>query len=162
MALAMWKPHHLVFERRTVARADSPNLAVEKRRSIDVAADEFVNAIGRVQNVAVDLRAFDRFGLEGKRHRRFVAALELESREVDALAIEPWRRAGLQTAPGKADGFQGVGEIAGRRLADATGRLLLRADVNEAIEERPGRDDKRRTRAAFAGLQFETRHVSVA
>src|SRR5206468_2768796 len=38
VALTMWKAHHLVLERRAVARPDSRDLAVIKRRFEDVLA----------------------------------------------------------------------------------------------------------------------------
>ncbi len=59
MPLAVRKAHHLVLERRTVARADAADLPVEEGRRVDVAANELVHAIGRVQEMTVDLRAID-------------------------------------------------------------------------------------------------------
>ena len=55
--LAVREPHDLVLERRAVARADAADLAVEERRLADVRAHELVDALGRVQQVAVDLIA---------------------------------------------------------------------------------------------------------
>ena len=49
MSLAMRKPHHLVFERRAVARPDSGDLAVEQRRLVNVSPYELVDFVRRVQ-----------------------------------------------------------------------------------------------------------------
>ena len=57
MPLLVRKPDDLVFERRTVARTDALNLPVEQRRAIDVRAHEIADAIVRVQQIALDLRA---------------------------------------------------------------------------------------------------------
>ena len=96
------KPDDLVLERRAVARTDAANLPVEQRRAVDVRAHDRSHAIVRVQQVAVDLRPTDRARQEREGHRRIVAALDGErsvrdaTLEVDARAIEPRRRAGLQ------------------------------------------------------------------
>ncbi len=43
----------------------------------------------------------------------------------------------------KPNAFQRLGEVPGRRLAGATGRGLLRTDMNQAVQESPGGDDQR-------------------
>ena len=63
--------------------------------------------------------------------------------EIDAVAIEPRRRAGLQAAPLEAERLQRLGQLARGRLAGAARRLLLRPDVNQAVQKRAGRDDQR-------------------
>ena len=55
--LAMREPHHLVLERRAVARADAADLAVEERRLANVLPHELVDTVGRVQQVAINLVA---------------------------------------------------------------------------------------------------------
>src|SRR5262245_10250263 len=99
MPLPMRKPHHFVLERRTVSWADSANLAVEERRLPNIRSNEIVHSIGRVEHVTRDLIAIDCVGLERKRHRRAIAALHREPREVDALPIESRWSACLQASP---------------------------------------------------------------
>ena len=53
--------------------------------------------------------------------------------------------------------FERLGELARRRLAGAARRPLLRPDVDQAVEERAGRDDERRGSEALAVLELETR-----
>ena len=59
MPLPVREPHHLVFERRAVARTDALDLAVEERRLVDVLPHQLVDAVGRVQQVTGDLRPID-------------------------------------------------------------------------------------------------------
>src|SRR5437867_5178311 len=60
VTLLLRKADDLVLQRRTVARADTANLAVEERGPIDVRSNQVPHAIVRVQQVAVNLRAIDR------------------------------------------------------------------------------------------------------
>ena len=81
--------------------------------------------------------------------------------EVDALAIEPRRRPGLQPAPLEAERLQRFGEVARRRLAGASRRVLLGADVNQPVQERAGRDDERAARVRIAVLQRQSDDAAV-
>ena len=60
VAFFVWEPDDLVFERWAVARADTADLPVEERRPIDVGAHQITDAIVGMQEVAVDLFAFNR------------------------------------------------------------------------------------------------------
>ena len=102
--LAVRKPHHLVFERRAIARADTGDLAVEQRRVVDVGANQLVNPVVRVEQMAVDLWPIDRVGFERKRHRRIIAALGVEATEINRSAIQAGRRPGLEPAPLETEG----------------------------------------------------------
>ena len=77
------------------------------------------------------------------------------------VAIEPRRRAGLQPAPLEAERLQRLGELARRRLAGAAGRMLLGADVDQAVQKRAGRDDERRARVRVAVLDREPGDAAV-
>jgi len=115
----------------------------------DVAAHKVANAVVGVNQPAGDLIAPRRRCLKRERNRHAVAAFfdkyaaAHAAVEIDALAIEPRRRAGLQTPHLEAQGTKRLGEIARRRLAVASGRTLLAADVNQSVEECAGRDDER-------------------
>ena len=50
---------------------------------------------------------------------------------------------GLQPAPAEPEGLQRLRQAVRRRLAGAPGRPLLAPDVDQAVEERAGRDDQR-------------------
>ncbi len=106
-------------------------------------AHQIAHAIVGVKQIAVDLRSLDRRGEKRERHRRIVAALDGErARRATCgsksmlVAIEPRRRAGLQPAPLEAERLQRLRQLARRRLAGAAGRVLLGADVDQAVQER--------------------------
>ena len=137
------------------------NLPVEEGRAREIRAHDVAHAIGRVQQMTIDLRAIDAVGQERERNRRDVAAFANKraalnlSVEIDAVAIESRRRAGLQPAPLEAERLQRLGELVRRRFAGATGRTLLRADVNEPVQERAGGDDERAASVVVAVLHAD-------
>ena len=59
MPLAVGKAHHFVFDGRTVARPDPQNLSAEKRRAVNVVADDPMRFGIRVYDVAGYERAID-------------------------------------------------------------------------------------------------------
>ena len=99
----------LVFERRTVSRPDALDLSVEQRRAINVGADQIADAIVRVEQITLHLRAIDFPSEKRKRDRWIVAALDAKRAaadlrcEVDTLAIQARRRSCLQPAPLEAE-----------------------------------------------------------
>src|SRR5206468_5551197 len=133
--LLVRKTHDLVLERRAVPRTDAADLTVEQRRSRDVRANEIAHAIVGVNQVTVDLRTIDSFGHERERDRWHVAALDGEcslgnrAAEIDTLAIESWRRSGLQPPPFEPERLQRRGEILRRRFTRAARGVLLRPHV---------------------------------
>src|SRR5262249_38387442 len=74
--LLVGKTNHFVFERRAIARSDATYLTVEQRRARQIGADEIVDAVVRVNQVAVDLRTIERAREERERRRRSIAALD--------------------------------------------------------------------------------------
>ena len=158
--LAVRKPHDLVFERRAVPRADPLNLAVEERRQVDVRANEVVDAIGGVEQMTGDLRS-GRSGRSGTRTapaaRRRVPRAKRDKSMLRSR--QPRRRAGLQPAPREAEALQRLGQLMRRRLAGAAGRPLLGADVDQAVQERAGRDDQRATAVSSRRLPARDRRL---
>ena len=144
MALAIGKPHDLVLERRAVARTDAPNLAVVERRLVDVAANELVHPCRRVQRVAGDLLPVDAIGRERERHGRVVA--RPGARSARSRCSRRSSRGGvpvLSRPQRKPQRLQRFGQLVRRRLAGAARRPLLVADVDQAVQERAGRDHQR-------------------
>src|SRR5207302_11074644 len=82
-------------------------------------------------------------------------AVAHESIEIDAGSIEPRRRARLQASPLEAATLERRREIMRRRFAGAAGRTLLRTDMNEPAEKRPGRDHHRVARICVAVFHRE-------
>src|SRR6476619_5033857 len=103
MPLPVGKPHDLVLERRTIARPNPLNLAVEQGTSFDVAAYDFANALVGMNQPAANLVPKRRRRVERERNRHSVAWLLDEHSvpnlylEIDAFPIEARRRACLQT-----------------------------------------------------------------
>ena len=64
--------------------------------------------------------------------------------EIDRLPRETRRRAGLQTAPREIPKLLSDSARSATAAPGAAGGPLLAADVNQAIQERPRRDDQRR------------------
>src|SRR5437773_6494311 len=74
MAFLVREPHDLVFERRTISRANSLDLAIEQRRACDVPANKLVDALRGVHEMTVNLWARNPVGQEREGDRRLVAA----------------------------------------------------------------------------------------
>ena len=82
--------------------------------------------------------------------------------EVDAVAIQSRRRAGLQPAHLEAERLRiDSASVARRRLAVPSRRPLLGADVNQAVQERPGGDDQRAARVASPSSMHDAGHAAV-
>ena len=88
--------HHLVLDRRAVARPAALDLPRVHRRAVQVRADQVVDRLVGVGDVAIELRLRDPVGREAERPRIVVAGLQLALREVDGAAVEPAGRAGLE------------------------------------------------------------------
>ena len=163
MTLLVGEPHDLVLERRAIARADALNLSVEQRRSIDVGAHEVADAIVGMQEVTVDLRPRGGWRKKREQDRRIVSAFDVKNSalhlelEIDALAIQPRRRPRLQTAPLESDRLERLGQLARPRLAHPPGGLLLRADVNQPVQECPRGHHQRATFVRVAVFHGEAR-----
>ncbi len=69
---------------------------------------------------------------------RIVAALHLEAAPIDGAAVEAGRRPGLEPAHAKAEPVEARRQPEGRGLADAPGRDLALADMDQPVEEGAG------------------------
>ena len=95
----------------------------------------------RPRDPTLDLRGRDPVGHDRERLRRIVARLHFNSGPVDCRAIEPRRRAGLQSSERKADPLEGSREPHRRSLPDPAGGPVLLAEMDKSPQEGPGRDD---------------------
>ena len=107
-------------------------------------AHQVVHAVGRVEQVTVDLRPVDasrsRTRTAPADRRRAPAS---KRREVDARAIEPRRRAGLQPAPLEAERLRATPRDRATAARRRARRAAARGRCGQAVQERPGRDDER-------------------
>src|SRR5882762_5096941 len=78
---------------------------------------------------------------EAERRGLGVAGLRFESCPVDATAVEPRRRAGLQPRSAQAEQLERFAQQLRWRLARAPGRIGLLAAVDQSVEECSGGDD---------------------
>ena len=90
----------LVFDRRAIARPDRLDLPAVHGRAMHVLADDAMRLRRGERDVAGHLLVVMRHapGAEAEGRGIFVAGLHRELRPVDAAAVEPRRRAGLQAA----------------------------------------------------------------
>ena len=163
MPLPIRESHHLVFERRAVSRADSGNLAVEERRLADVAAHQLMNLVCRVEQMANDLISRAHVSRRTRTATaRIIAMFHVEHPlatacvEVDRAPAKSRRRAGLQPAPLESKRLERFSQVTRRRFAGTAGWPLFAPDVNQAVEECPGRDDQRRAADLGTILESET------
>ncbi len=126
MRLLVGESHDLVFERWTVSRSNARNLSVVERGLADIRPDQVADAVVRIEDVAADLLAIDPPGHERERHRRLIAGFRREAREVDAVAVQARRRAGLQASPLQAERLERFREHVRRRLSGALPRSAAR------------------------------------
>src|SRR6185312_7396728 len=117
--------HHLVFDGRAIARTDAFYLAGVERRTIQRRADDFVRALAGMGDPARHLARMFIARSEIREHRRGIfTPLFGECGIVDAAAVDPWRRAGLQPVRAQRQFTQTLRERGGRRIARATARLF--------------------------------------
>src|ERR1700751_2183195 len=85
----------------------------------------------------------DTAGAETERRRVRIPRLHLESRPVDAAAVQTWRRTRLQAAAAQPEFLQGFAQEYGGWFAGASCGILLLATVDKAVQKRAGRDHNR-------------------
>src|SRR5262249_31189049 len=74
---------------------------------------------------------------------------------------EPWRRPGFQAPVLETERFQRRSELARRWFIRTAGRMLLAADVNQAVEKRSSGDDERGSGVRVAVLHREAHDAAV-
>ena len=136
--------HHLVLDRRTVARADALDLAGVQRRAVQCAANDPVGALAGMRDPAADLaRVLVARAEVGEHRRRRIAGLLFQAAEVDAAQVDARRRAGLQAVGGDRQFAQLRRQRAGRRIAGTATGVLRLADMDLAGEEGAGGEHHR-------------------
>ena len=137
--VAIGKPLHLVLDRRAIARTTSRDRAGIDRRLVQVVADHRVDLGRRPGDPARNLRHRDPVIQERERDRLRIRFLHLQIRPVDARCAKPRRRPRLQPAHLQAQPIKTIRQPDRRRLADASRRNALLADMDQPFEERPCR-----------------------
>ncbi len=94
---------------------------------------------GRARDRAGHLAVLDPLGQRRERLRRIVAGLQLQAGPVDGAAIEAGRGPGLQPPEREPDAGERRRQTQRRRLADAAGRNLPLADMDQPAKKCPRR-----------------------
>ena len=118
---------------------------------MQVIVDYPVRLGARPGDVAGQLGAVELLCGERKGHGIGIAVLDFHRAEVDALAVEAGRGSGLEAASVDAEALELPGQILGRELACPSARIAGCAEVNQAAQERAGREYDR------AGSVLESR-----
>ena len=128
------------------------------------AAHEIAHPIVRVKQIAVDLRrdrcarSETRTGPADRRRARRRTRPRDTWRSKSMLSRSSRGGVPVFSRPhSKPERLQRFRELARRRLAGPSGRTLLRADVNQAVQERSGRDDERAAAVRVALLHARAR-----
>jgi hypothetical protein len=135
------KAHHLVLDRRAVARADAADPSRVERRSMEVRPDQLVGRVGGHCQMARNLIQHQRIGEVRERPRVLVAQMPQHAGEIDRVAMNARRRAGLEPDHAKPKIRQALGYPSGRLLSDSAAAVGRIAHVEKAVQERAGRDD---------------------
>ena len=160
VAFLLGETHHLVLDRRTIARPDPFDDAAIHRRLIEVSSDDLVGSGVGVGDPAGELfhvelrvapwvqsekvvRALDQ-GVchETELRHRVVAVLPLALREINRSAIQAAGRAGLEALDGEAKAFQCLRDI-GSRVAHPPAFFVSQTHVHQPAHESPGAQNDR-------------------
>jgi len=102
---------------------------------VNVVADDAVSRGVGAGDAALDLGVIDALRQHRERLRRLVARLHLHCGPVDGVAVEAWRRSGLEPPERKSQSLQSQRQAERGRLAHASRRRLPLADVDEPPQE---------------------------
>lgn len=155
------EPHDLVLDRRAVAWPNRRDLPGIHRRPVEVRADQGVCRRGRFSNGTGDLPRLDAVGQEGEWLRRLVAWLRRQARPIDRASPQAWRRPGLEPAEREVLPVQALRKSDGRRLTDPARGDRFFPHVDQAPQERAGRQDHTARADLLARSELNPGHPAV-
>ena len=100
-----------------------------------------VRLVSGMRDATRNLPRFNAGVQEGKHGRAFIARLSFKASPINSPAIETRRRSGLQAANGQRQFCQLRCQLARRRIAHSAARHPCIANVDNAVQERPRRQD---------------------
>src|SRR5438477_5733854 len=132
-----------VFNRGAISRADGLDLPAVHGRAMHIFPDNAVGFRRSPGDVTRHLLIMmcNSPGAKTKWRRVGITRLDLKLRPVDSSAIQSRWSSSLKPASAQAKLLQSFAEKHRSRLARASGRILLFATMNKAIEECAGGDD---------------------
>ena len=128
---------------RAITRPAALDLPGIHRRAMHIRPDYLMGGRRRAGDTALDLRRGDPLGHHRERLRRIVAGLHLDRGPIDRGAVEPRRRAGLQSPELEAGALERSRKPERRRLAYPARRPILLAEMDQPTQKRSGRDNHR-------------------
>src|SRR4029079_10331564 len=133
----------LVFNRRAVARPDGMDLPAVHRRTMNIFADDAMRFRQSPRDVTGHLRIMVGHspGTKAEGSGIGIAGLHLKLGPVDSPAVESRRRPGLEPATSQTELLQRLAQQHSGRFSGAARRIWLLAAVDQAIEERSGRNN---------------------
>ena len=162
MALAIGEAHHLVLDRRAIARARARRSSRNRPPTGARPPGRSVRLRRRSRDVAGRLTGGGRLRVDREELRRIVAVLDFERRPVDRAPVEPRRRSGLQPAEGEARAARGSA------ASDTEGASPNRpagvrdvAEMDDAAQEGAGRQHDRAAGEAPAVRERDARDGAV-
>lgn len=141
MPILVGEPHDFVFDRRTVAWAPGADLTRVHRGSVEVGSDQFVRAFVGVSDMTGELFDVQSTGEERERLRWVVSRLQLGLGIVDRRAVQPWRRAGLESSGFESEFLEGAADALSGAFSGSSSRDLLFTCMHDGGQEGAGRED---------------------
>ena len=161
MPLLVREAHHLVLDRRAVARPAALDGSRVHRRAAYIRANHIMRARVRVCEMTRHLRLRDLFGAKRKRRRRLVTGLHFEARVVDGSRIKTWAGPGLQAPDAKAELAQMIAQAHRGEVTGAACRVMLLADMHEALQKSAGGENHRARFEDLADLRLDSANHSI-
>ncbi len=112
-----------------------------------------------MDDMATNLGSVDRTRHEGERHRGYIPKFLFKLTEINALPIQSRRRPRLETPPDEIQPFERLAKMMRCRLTPATGRVLIRSDMDEAVQKCPGCHNKRAAAIPCPVFEFDAGHA---
>ena len=129
----------LVFDGWAIARTNTFDLARVHRRTVQVFGNDLVGCGRRMRDEARNLWRGDRPGENRKRYRLIVTLLLFQQMPGNRRAIKPCWRSGFQPSQLETKCGKLVRDTCGWRLTIPASRYLLFANMDQSVEEGPGR-----------------------
>ena len=160
MAVALGEADDLVLDRRAIARPDALDHARIHRRAVEAGPDDLVGAGVGMRDPAGDLPRVHRppSPMNEKTGAGSSPGCSASTRKVDGAPVQARRRAGLEPSRRQLQFAQPRAQALGRRVAGAAGFVVFQADMDQARQERAGRQHHRVRMEGQADLGHDPDH----
>ena len=156
MPVPLSKPHHLVFDRRTITRAHTGNSTAIDSGAMQIGADNRVGCRCGGGNPAFGLRVHDRRRHRAERFRHRIPMIGRQTGPVDRCPLQPRRRPRLQPAKRQVQPRQGLRQANRWRFANPPCRRLGIPNMDHPTQKR-ARGQHRRTASDPGSIRTDHR-----